>query len=411
VVVVGASFDDQFEVIERALDALGSVDVDGLSDDELERFVVRIMRVRDRSTVTGAAACARWDDREVWRRDGSLSAAAKLSRLTHCAPATARAGLRRAHAVEDLPEVAAAVDEGRLSVDHLDLFARARGGGRDELMARDEPVLVAQACSNRWNDTTRIVEYWRQRADDELAADPTTVGAVAPVSEVYVSATIDGRVEITGSLDAISGEIVRDELQRLTDELRRHDVDRERTPAEWRALALVEMATRSRAMPSGARRPQPLFTVLIGDDTARHLCELASGTVLTVDGLVPHLDTALLETVLFDGHDRPLSVSRRRTFTGRLRRAIEVRDRRCTHTTGCDVPASRCDVDHTIPHAMAGPTAVWNGRLECRPHNRTTHLHDHHTTPLPAYTPHILDVIRARLRWAILNDDPDDPDR
>ena len=44
---------------------------------------------------------------------------------------------------------------------------------------------------------------------------------------------------------------------------------------------------------------------------------------------------------------------RRRFFRGALRRAIEVRDRRCTHPSGCDVPAERCDIDHIVPLAEA----------------------------------------------------------
>jgi hypothetical protein len=83
-----------------------------------------------------------------------------------------------------------------------------------------------------------------------------------------------------------------------------------------------------------------------------------------------------MEVVLFDGPATVLSVSRRRSFTGALRRAIEVRDRHCQHPAGCDVPVDRCDVDHVVPWIAGGRTDQFNGRLECRAHNRHADLHD-----------------------------------
>jgi 5-methylcytosine-specific restriction endonuclease McrA len=63
-------------------------------------------------------------------------------------------------------------------------------------------------------------------------------------------------------------------------------------------------------------------------------------------------------------------VSRKRCFTGALRRAIEVRDRRCQHPSGCDEPASRCDVDHIVPYSDGGVSSQDNGEIRCHPHNR-----------------------------------------
>jgi len=73
---------------------------------------------------------------------------------------------------------------------------------------------------------------------------------------------------------------------------------------------------------------------------------------------------------VFDGPSRVIEVSRKRRFTGALRRAIQVRDRRCQHPSGCDVPANRCDCDHIQPRSERGPTSQDNGRLLCPTHNR-----------------------------------------
>ena len=60
---------------------------------------------------------------------------------------------------------------------------------------------------------------------------------------------------------------------------------------------------------------------------------------------------------------------RSRFFTGALRRAIQLRDRHCTHP-GCDTPADDCDVDHRVPYAKGGRTDQSNGGLKCPHHNR-----------------------------------------
>ena len=65
-----------------------------------------------------------------------------------------------------------------------------------------------------------------------------------------------------------------------------------------------------------------------------------------------------------------IAASTARSFTGRLRRAIEVRDRHCQHPSGCDVPVERCDVDPIVPDSLGGKTTQFIGRLACRPHHR-----------------------------------------
>ena len=138
------------------------------------------------------------------------------------------------------------------------------------------------------------------------------------------------------------------------------------------------MAIRSRCTHPGGLRPRPLITILTGHESFARICELADGTVLAPGQVVPLLSEAEIERVVFDGPDRVISVSRRRRFTGALRRAIEVRDRRCQHPSGCDEPADRCDVDHIQPYTDGGPTTLDNGRLSCWPHNRHHHLRNAH---------------------------------
>ncbi len=122
--------------------------------------------------------------------------------------------------------------------------------------------------------------------------------------------------------------------------------------------------------PSDGRRPTPLFSVLIDYETLRgRVCELAGGTVIAPGSLLPWLDEAYLERVVFAPGRRVEVSATARLFSGATRRAIELRDRECTHPY-CDVPASSCQVDHIVPYTAGGPTIEENGRLLCGFHNR-----------------------------------------
>jgi hypothetical protein len=305
-----------------------------------------------------------------------------------------------------MPGTVRAVLTGTLSLDHVDLLGRANRSPRTGLFARDETILVAECRRLRFGAAARVVTYWSHRADAELghADDPPPECA-----GLHASTTLDGTVVVDGVLDPIGGAVVVDELARLERELFLAD-QRDgvvRTTSQRNAAALVAMAERSAVAPADRKRPRPLFTVLVGDASLTHLCELANGTVVTPAQLAPWMTTADLETVLFDGPSVVVSVSHRRTFTGALRRAIEVRDRHCQHRAGCDAPAHRCDVDHIVPWNERGPTSQFNGRLECPTHNRHRDKHDAGAQPRPARPVTRLDHVRARLRWRYLRDDAD----
>jgi hypothetical protein len=398
------------DLLVEAMDSLmsraaGGASADGFieefTDDELHAFVVTLQRQRARLGAVAAEALARWDDRGVWAGDGSRTAAARLSRETNTSSQSAKVELRRARALRTMPATRSAVADGRLSIDHVDLLARANQTWRDAVFADHEALLVEQCERLRFHDARRMVDYWCQRADADRAENDAEHRRRA--SHLHCSETIDGERMISGRLDPIGGSVVEAELLRLEREL--YLADRGdgvvRTGSQRCAAALVEMATRSASTPVDARRPKPLFTVLIGDQTLTRLCELADGTLLPPGQLGAWLGVADLETVLFDGPSRIVSVSRRRTFTGALRRAIEVRDRRCQHPSGCDVPATACDVDHIVPRARNGETSQFHGRLECPTHNRRAERHDHDAMPLPSRPVTRLDELRARLRWRI----------
>ena len=393
--------------LKAAIDLLADVDPNELTDAEVHELVVTVQRQRHRLAAVAAEAISSWDQRMVWADNGAGSAAVRLANDTSASPSSTGVEVKRARRLRTMPLVAAALASGDISPDHADLLARANQPWRNADFGDHEETLVEQCKILRYRDARKMVDYWCLRADAEAAEERAQRQREA--AHLNVSPTLDGTVVISGTLDPIGGAIVNDEIDRIERELyladKRSGITR--TASQRRGAALVEMATRSGTAPADGQRPKPRFTVLVGDETMSQLCELANGTVVTPGSIFEYAGDADLETVLFDGPSTVISVSHRRTFTGQLRRAVQVRDRHCQHESGCDVPADRCDIDHIVPHAADGPTSQFNGKAECHPHNRNPDRHDHGGIPRPTRSIDRLDEIRCRLRWQMLREDPD----
>jgi Domain of unknown function (DUF222)/HNH endonuclease len=356
-----------------------------------------------------AQAVAAFDASGAWSLAGARSATAWLRAEARLSRKDASGQVRRGRALRRLPEAAAAWGAGAITGDHVDLLAPLCSGTTQEALVRDEPVLVAAARTLTHDRFARTLAYWRQLAD----RDGTDRDAEAGVAgrDAYLVSSFSGTWLGRLTLDPIAGTAVAGELRRLEellfeaewaearDRLGREPTvtDLPRTPGQRRADAFVEMARRSKTAPVDGRKPQPLVTVLVGYETLHgRIAELEDGTVVAPSALLPWLEgadleraeyrpdgtvaigaTATLRTLSRAGLEQAVfaPVTRKecppadRCFTGATRRAIEVRDRQCCHPD-CDIPASRCQVDHVQPYSQGGPTTQANGRLLCGPHNR-----------------------------------------
>lgn len=414
--------------VRNAVDALAGLDAAALADGELDELVAELERERQRLTGLARGVLAEWDERRVWEWNGSRSAGHRLARVDRASVDHAKAEIARARATRRCPLTAAAVVEGVLSVDQFQVITAANIPPRATLFAEAEAMLVRECSRLDLRGTRIFIHRWCETVDELLdtersrdrerhladGTDPEPCPAPLPHADarLFASRSFEGRLVLDGDLDPIGAEIITNELRRLEQQLRRTD-KRDgitRSPAQRRAAALIEMATRSATAPANGRRPRPLFSVTVGNETMARLCSLASGVLLSSGDLVPHLDTAMLETVLFADHTTLISISRQRTFRGAIRRAIQVRDQHCQHPSGCDIPADQCDVDHIVPFAEGGLTSQFGGKIGCDTHNRVIRLH--HTadrTPRPIRTIDQLDEARARLRWRIEHEERTHP--
>ena len=369
----------ELENFSEALDALVASGAqnhgDGASIEELHRQLSRL-----ESFVTEATAS--FESGEEWAADGAKTASAWIATRCRIPRAVAKRRVRFGRELRHLPECAEAWREGAIGLDAAQAIASARRQRTESALARDEAMLVAQAAEMGFEDFYRVLCYWKQLADPD-GADAAEEDRKA-ARNVFIEASFTGMWLGQMTLDPISGSIVANELNRLEHDLFEADCaeakDRlghtarldelARTSAQRRADALVEMATRSARAPAEGIRPAPLFSVFVGYETLHgRICELENGTVLAPSALTPWLDSAYFERAIFSLGNRVDVSVRARLFSGGTRRAIELRDRICTHPF-CYEPAERCQGDHIETWAAGGQTTQENGRLLCGFHNR-----------------------------------------
>jgi hypothetical protein len=367
------------DVLSEVIDDLAGADpatvADGPSIKKLHGMLAQL-----EASVT--AASASFDASGEWALDGALTAPAWLSRECRLPRAQARKVVRRGRGLTDLPLFAAAWAQGEITAHHLDAVLSVRSVATEEALGRDEALLLDQARTLPFEPFTRALAYWEQLADPD--GTEASAEEVRNRRDVYLAASFQGTWLGKMTLDPVSGVIVADELNRLDQGLFEADwaeakaeqgreptpAELSRTPSQRRADALVEMATRSKTAPAGGRRPAPLFTVLVDYPTlAGRVCELSRSQVITPGSLVPWLDEAIVERAVFTPPGRVEVGMKSRFFMGATRRAIEIRDRDCTHPY-CDGSRYDLQVDHIVPYAQGGLTTQENGRILCGDHNR-----------------------------------------
>ena len=376
------------EVLAGAIDELVEADPSVLADSE---SVLALYRQLSRLEAVASRATARWDADRVWEADKARSGPAWLARRTRLPKPTVARRVRLGRAVRKLPAAEEAWLAGDIDGAHVStLVSHSSMAATSEAMVRDQELLVGQATRLRFDHFCKAMAYWEYRADpDKGEAD---FAKLHDERRADRGKTWKGHWHFNGWLDPIGGTVVDSVLQGVEDELFEADwaeakqrLGREpaysdllRTAAQRRADALLEMALRAATAPADGRRPEPCFTVLIGEGRLDQLCELANGTVIPPGALVPWLDRAWLERVIFGSPSRVIDVGvRTRLFKGALRRAIQVRDRECFEDI-CDEPADRCQVDHIQPYEHGGETTQDNGRAACGFHNRLRNRRNQH---------------------------------
>lgn len=375
--------------LRSLLDQLAGLDVaaldpDDLADGEVLDGLPVLQGAINRLSALQTSFAVTADRRDASRADGMVSTKTWLT--GHCritgrdASGLLRAGRRLRH----LPELAAAYAAGEVTRAHVDVITAAVTPARIAVavangidLATTDAILTEAARTLSPEDTAKAVRRWVAGIDPDGALDDA---AGRPrVFRMAVSA--DGRVYLSGHVDAVGGEYLHTALEALMNGDRpAGDV---RTFAERQGDALVELARRAlRAgdLPQvrGAAAQIRVVIDWFALCAERGAPGVSGGELSFAGPICPETARRLacdssVVRLLTDPAGLPLDVGQeQRSATAAIRRAIELRDGHCVFT-GCTAPASWCDVHHVQHWVFGGPTSCENGALLCERHHTAVH--------------------------------------
>lgn len=266
----------------------------------------------------------------------------------------------RGDVLRRIPALRAYLEEGRISVEHLDQVANCARNISSELQAAF------------WKRGDEIASYstfstpgaFRRRLD-------RIVTRLAAEAGIERDALRRSRTRLGHRLDPVTGmgriwaELDPDLYERFASTLERATKSwsgPEAPNPDWiRAQVLVELMT-SGAGASGSTVAAPSVSVLIDYDTLRSglhdasICEYADGTTLAVATARQLACTADILPVVLGGEGVPLDVGRsRRLATSGQRSALAAIHASCA-IESCSVPFDRCEIHHVVPWEHGGTT-------------------------------------------------------
>ncbi len=363
--------------LRSAIDALQSELLAELPDAVIEEDFAELHRAMELLEVERLRRLADIERRRLFERDGNLSSASWLNARFNVAWGTARESVRVARALEDMPVTRRALEDGELSLSAARVLTTAHDLDR-EAFARSEAQLVEAARIHSTGALQRVAAHWRQIVEREQARDGDE--ALHARRRLHASPTFLGMVRGDFDLDPEGGETLLTALRAVLDaESRSRGPEDERTPAQRRADALVEICRQwldlaDRPRVAGER---PHVTVTLPADAltgaAAGPSELDDVGPVSVETARRLACDASVTRVVLSGRSEPLDVGRRTPVVPpSMRRAVVVRDRRCRFP-GCERPHTWCDSHHVVHWADGGPTAIQNLILLCRRHHRLVH--------------------------------------
>ena len=170
--------------------------------------LVAALALRDRLGAKIAEAAGDFDAAALWELDAATSMTAWLRSQADLSGREATRLAGSAKKLRDLPVTAAAWRAGELSGGQVDAIL-ANVGRHLERFADHEAALVPTLAPLPVHQVARVMAAWRARADaldDQAEAEP-------PRRSLHLSSTLDGRFELSGSLDPQSGEVVATALR------------------------------------------------------------------------------------------------------------------------------------------------------------------------------------------------------
>lgn len=370
--------------LRSVVEALRSESLSWLPDARLQEDFTELHRAVEQLEAERLRRLAEIDRRRLYGRDGYLSCASWLVAQLRVGFGRAREAVRVARALDEMPVVRHALDEGDISLSAVRMLAGVREVDR-AAFTRDEAALVEAARIHSLKDLQRVAAHWRALAEQEQVPDPEA--RMRRRRSLHASVSYLGMVRVDGTLDPETGETLLTALGAVLDADAHSGTPDSRSAAQRRADALGEICRqwldRSDRPTVGGERPH--VSVTVGLDVlkgARGTAEPDHAGPVSASVAERLACDASVTRVVLSAASEPLDVGRRTPVVSvAMRRALVIRDRHCRFP-GCDRPPAFCDAHHVVHWAKGGPTSMANLILLCRRHHRLIHDHGGFTLEL-----------------------------
>ncbi len=357
-----------------------------------------------------------WSKSNEWAGFGCLSAATFLSSTLGIGYGEAKRRIHLANGIAEWPAIERALHDGGLSISQAEVLLGFATAARAELFGRDLEALIGHAGVLNHAQLRQALRFWASMADNEIAStgndgNPADGEVVVP-SRLHVAATLDDRVELSGSFDTVDGVVIRtaiDAALRLN-----QPVDTDHETGETHAHTSSGSGAK---VPGDARcesvRAAEALCVIASFFLEHHKQVTGTGNVVNLDvridldtlnerhGGLAHVGSRNIGVALKDamvlcchptvtrivtaGESMVVDVGRAtRAVSPKLEKTIRHRDGHCRFP-GCAMPATFTDVHHVVWWSRGGRTDRNNLVLLCRRHHRMIH-HDWTVTGDPNHT-------------------------
>ena len=301
--------------------------------------------------------------------DGGLNSKVVLREAGRMSTRSANKVAKTAAGLVEMPKLADALADGRISVGHATVAVGAAAKTsaeqvEDELskLAESSSVDTFAEQSRRWvnrnqpDDGAELYQQQRNNRSFRHWVDDEGMGVLLT------------------ELDPIGYQQARKALDVEYDRLWRDDGGRGgkpndvRTPQQRMADAFVALLTNPARRRPGSTRTQLIAVADIErlrGENPEGVAEIVGGEALPQSVLERLMCTATVTGMIFDGKGQPLWVGRdRRLPTDAQIKAIIARDRHCTGE-GCTAGPERCEIHHIVPWEQGGLTDIDKMCLAC----------------------------------------------
>jgi hypothetical protein len=369
------SSEEIFDEINSLLDRLSSEDLTAVPSQAMADHQIELQRIVNRVQAEFLRRLRRFDIGQGYQNTMALSAKAWLRWKCNLTPGAASDQVEVARQLDSLPQTSKAFADGDISYRHAALIAHTAEALGDEMEAEAESILVTAAKELDPHRLKIACIHLRHCLEPD--------GVLRDANEehdrryLHLSQTLDGVFYLNGRFDSEAGALVRTAMDSV---MKPPEADDERTPAQRRADAWVEVARRQLdggQLPEvGGQKPHLVVTVdmaTLSKAPGSRAAELEWAQPVSAE-TARRLACDCTITPVFHGaesHQVEAGPSSRK-IPAPMRRALIARDKHCRFP-GCDMPAAWTDGHHIWHWPDGGPTELPNLVLFCRRHHRLFH--------------------------------------